>query len=852
MKPGRIILAIVFFVLFIICFYLLVNGWRSYDYEAVFPEDVNIVIQLHRPTEVPLKVLNSSAASKFFDTEKGRQMLDTLNTTLSAAGAGGGGGGAAPPVLYKENVEGVTVYYIGGPLGEGKGSTKAGKGQAPDLDLEQLKKGMAIGGTVVKNVYLAMYGNPAGMMNQMGGEGMPTPNFMAAVDLGRLTAVPRAVLPGKAKPVDELPEGEKLKAGFAFIRNMAVMGDPDGVKRMIHVAHGTSMKDEVTEMNMETGEEVTKTVELNTTPLGKSGRWVESQKAWEAEEPDFRLTLLAPNLLDKLQSDPMMKEMLEGKVEKYGLDRLQALVLSSESGKKGLTLRMSLLSEKGNPLLEMLDGPEKEMEWPGLLPGDFLSGVGANFENYSKLYADLKGIGGGDSDDDSPIATLGDSISKIFGIDGPTAFLDKLAGEVSLIRFHSGTSSHNVYCFEVTSGIEGWFEQVENEVAQREITGAQDAIDLAEAGGAAEFAPGAVMTAVEALEDARANLEAANNANAVALARKASRLAKEAMKTRYKEAKAAIDEAATQDAYTYVYDLQMEAENTLKKASDAYEAGNPVRGRKLSEKAMAMGRCSLYFSRTSSMIQNAENKKAASKAPKDFNAAKDALKKAEASMEEGDYSAASTQAQLAFSLAEKAFTQVTGSEPSEPGEVTIEVEKPDTTLPEVESPRVVNGAEVYTTVGTMGMDYTLMDNTVCMAKPDGLEAYLGTERGNVIKQKKINALFENIPRETQALSIANIYAALEAQGMTMTLDEEMKEFVSGLNLSAGSYLITSPTKVVQATTLPVKLFDGSTGGGARTVTVLVIWILKILLYVFTALFLYLTVKLLIPGKKKAK
>jgi len=557
--------------------------------------------------------------------------------------------------------------------------------------------------------------------------------------------------------------------------------------------------------------------------------------------------------MDKLQSDPTIKEEVGEIAKKYGLDKLQAFVLSSESGKNGLTLRMNLLSEKGNPLLDMLDGPEKEMEWPRLLPGNFLAGAGINFDDYAGLYADLKNIAWEDSpDDDSRIAVFADSISKVFGIEDPTAFLEKLAGEVSLIRFRAGSSNHDVYCFQVVPGAEGWFEQVENDVAQREITEAQDAIDLAEAGGAAEFAPELMITAAEALQSARANLEAANNVNAVALARKASLLAEEAMKTRYNQAKAVLEEAAAQDAYTYVYDLQMAAESAFKQASEAYERADPVKGREMSEKALEMGRCSLYISRASSLLRKAELEKAKSKAPRDFNAAKGILEKAEKSMERGDYQAASTQAQLAFSLAEKAYTQAAGSAPSEPGEMKMEIEKPDTTLPEVESPKVVNGTEVYTTVGTIEMDYTLMDDTVCMAKPDDMEAYLAAERGNVVKQKKISTLFENIPRETQALSITDIYSLLDAQGMTMMLDEEVKDFLSGLNLTAASYLITSPTKLVEATTLPVKLFDGNAGGAARMLTILVIWLSKILLYVFSALFLYLTVRLLVPGKSRTK
>jgi len=322
MKPGRIILAIVFFIFFIICFYLLVNGWRTYDYEAVFPEDVNVVIHLHGPADVPLKILDSTVATRFFRTKKGRQMLDTINAALAAEGEDGG---EAATAIYRETLEGVNVYYLGSPARKAEGAPKAKKGKAPRLDLEQLKRGLTIGGAIVKDIYLAIYGNPTDMKNRMDGEDVPAPNWMAAVDLGRLTAVPRAILPGKAKPLKKLPEGEKPKVAFAFIRNMAVMGDPDGVKRMIHVAHGTPMKAEVTE----------------------KGRWVEARKAWEVEEADFRLTLLAPNLMDKLQSDPTIKEEVGEIAKKYGLDKLQAFVLSSESGKNGLTLRMNLLSEKG-------------------------------------------------------------------------------------------------------------------------------------------------------------------------------------------------------------------------------------------------------------------------------------------------------------------------------------------------------------------------------------------------------------------------------------------------------------------------------------------------------------------------
>jgi fumarate reductase subunit D len=65
---------------------------------------------------------------------------------------------------------------------------------------------------------------------------------------------------------------------------------------------------------------------------------------------------------------------------------------------------------------------------------------------------------------------------------------------------------------------------------------------------------------------------------------------------------------------------------------------------------------------------------------------------------------------------------------------------------------------------------------------------------------------------------------------------------------SGVYLVTTPTQLTYVITLPVKLFDGSTGGGLRFVATLVIWIVKLLLYLLTILFIYMAVKMFRPKK----
>ncbi len=829
MKAGRVILAIVFFILFVICFYFVVSGWRTHTYESVFPEDANVVIQLLQPMDVPLKVLNSSVAKKFFETKTGKVMLAKINTALAA----GGGGDRKQPKIYKEVEEGVTVFHVvPPPKNEEEKAEKKAEGHK--LDLEQLKKGMSVGGAVIKGIYVAAYGNPAKLMES------PEPQWLVTLDIGRSAKMAGGVVSGRAVSLSKKPEDEKPVLAFAFLRNLVILGDPQDVKRAIHVAHGTMMKAKITKTD-DNGNEVAEEVKLNTKPLGESKVWKKAKAAWKSKTPDFRLTLLVPNILAHFMSDEATKAMMCETVEKFGLDKLIALVYSTETGTSGLKIRTTVLSDPGNPLIKIIDQPESEMKWPDLLPDGYMAGAGMTAKNYVDLFNDTSELFG----ESSPTADLATSLKKIFGVEDEKLLLKYLTGEINLIVFATNSESHTVYCINTTPGMHNWMEQTENTVAREEISAAEKMIETAVGGGAESFAAELLTLAQEALEGSRNALEDANSVEAVVLARKANELAETALKTLYNQA----DNILNKKGFMYAWEQQSKAQEQLDAADKAYSAGNAQEGTKLSQKALEMARCAWALEVVMKLLEEAKSAGADSKAASTFTAAGAALSQAKSSWNSGNYSSASTQAQLAASLARQALSQATGSPAPAPEPVMTAPEQPDTTLPEIESPRVVHSAEVYSTVGTKPLDYTFLDDdTMCLASSSNLEAFLGTPRGNAFKNNKMRKLFENIPIKIQGLVVADIYALLKNNGVTASLDEEVGTFVEGLNLLAGVNLETKPTEVAIATVLPVKLFDGHTGGGTRSTTVLVIWVLKLLLYVFTILFLYLTVKLLSPKK----
>ena len=835
MKAGRVILAIVFFVLFIILISLVVKGWRSIDYSSVFPEDVNAVIHIRNPLDVPLKVLESSAARKFFATEQGKQTLEKINAALEAAASGGGGG--EPPPMFKTSVEGVNVFYVAKPPESVEEKKEEKKKPAKKLNLDEVKKLMAIGGAVVKGAHIALYGSPMEFSPE-------NPKILVALDLGRMASVPGKVLSGKAKPASKMPEDVKPLAAFAFVRNLVVIGDPEGVERMIHVVHGSSMKTKVTKLDSD-GNEVTEEATLNTKPLGKSVLWEKAQKAWQSKDIDFRLTLLIPNLLAHLQSDMMFKDQIASLNDQYGLDKLLAFSLSTGTGVSGLKLRIALVAEEGNPVIKVLDQPEVEMKWPDMLPDGFMVGAGMNVGNYTDLYNGAAQLAGGEA----ALAPLAGAVGKVFGVSDVKEFLANLNGEISMFQFKAGENKHMVFCLGVGPGMSNWLESAEGSVADEEIAKAEKKVDAAKAGNAEANSPALFETAVEELENARNALEDGLPVEAVVCARKAGELADASLMALYKKAESVI-ENATARSFRFGYTQETsDAQTLLDEASRKYSSGAAAEGTELSAKAFDMGRAALALTQAAEFIEKAREAGADSKASANYAAAKAALAQAGSSWKAKNYSAANTQAQLATSMARQAIAHATGGPAPEPESMLETPDSPDTELPPSESPRVVHNKEVMLTVGEGRMSYTFADdNTVCLAKAEDIEAYLGLPTGNTFKNEKMRELFKNIPREVQALAVQDIYAIVNAEGLTAMLDEEMGALVEGLNLTGGTFIETNSTGIAITSVLPVKLFDGSTGGGSRSTASLVILALRLLLYLFTILFLYLTIKLLTPKK----
>ena len=822
MKPGRIVLALVFFVLFVVFFLILVKGWATYSYESVFPEDVNAVIQLHKPMDVPLKLLNSTVTRKFFATKKGKEALAAINQALAA-----GGGGGPQPTFYKEDVEGVTVFYASPPAKAPQTAPAAKKPGGTKLDFEKLKKGMAVGGAFVKDIHIALYGNPMEFNPE-------EPKFLAAINLGRMAAAPNKVLGGKAKPMAQWPKTEPAPmVAFAFMRNLVVVGDPEGVKRMVHVAHGTPMKGQIKKTDA-AGNEVKAEVGLDTKPLGKSAVWAKAKKAWIDKTPDFRLTLLIPNLLVHFKSDESMKATLEESGKKFGLDKLVALIFSSDSGASGLKLQTTLLSEANNPLFKLLDQPEAELKWPNLLPNGFVGGAGMNAKSYSDLLTGIEEAFGVES----PLAPLVKSITDILGTKDLKGFLKNITGEISVLAFATDSQVHTVYCVKTAPGIKTWFETTEKSITEETISTAEKKLEAAKTAGAEAYAAEMMARAKEALDAAKKAKEDKNLIEAVALARKSAELANAALMFLYNQAKDILEKNPIMNAT----DQNSKVQDVLNAANDAFNSGNYASGVENSRKALQMVKVAVSLDEAMKLIEEATNQKVPETPGSPLANAKAALTQAKASWDAGNYPVAVTQAQLAVSLAKQAVPKGAGAP-----EETMAPETPtstDTTLPEIESPRVVQKMEVYSTAGVNRMDYSFIDNnTMCVASSGDIEAFLTTPRGNAFKTPNAQELFKNIPREVQGLVLADILAYLKANNMLPEDDKEISAMISSFNLMAGVYLITTPTEATYAITLPIKLFDGSTGGGVRVMAVLVLWVLKLLLYLLTILFIYMTVKM---------
>lgn len=830
MKPGKIVLAIVFFILFIVCIFVVVKGWRNYTYTSVFPEDVTTIIHLQRPMDTPLKILNSTAVNKFFSTKYGKEQLKTLNETLAAMG---GGGGDQPP-MYKGEIEGVTVFYPGAsPPKPENAKPKAG---GKKMSLDEIKKGMMIGGAVVTDIYVALYGNPMDFMNT--GQA----SFMVALDLGRIASLPEKVLSGKAKPVAQFPKDQDKKIAFAFIRNLVIVGDPQGVERMIHVAHGTPMKAKITKTVTEPDSTqevvVTEQIDLNVKPLSNSKVWSNIQAAGLPKNVDFELTLIVPNLVKTLESDEEIKKTIADANKNYGLDKIQAFDLSTESGPDGLKIRTTILADAGSPILKIIDQPEVEMKHNNLLPTGFQIGAGMNAGNYSSLYTDLNLLLG----ESSPLKPIGESISKIFGIADPAAFLANLGGEVSIMVFKTGDKSHNIYCMDAASGMQKWLEDTEANIATSLIATAEANIQAAKAGDAAAFASQMLTEAETELDHAKKALEEGVPVESVASARRASRLASDALLALYKEAETIILEAELNSSNPWGYPSEVqEARVVLDAAKAAYDAKNSAEGVSLSRKSLEMANAISAMSKAAELIQSAKEGPA-------LVLAKTAIGQANTAWKAKNYAAAKTAAVSAKTAAKQAGGALSGSDTEEsPGSA----ENKD--LPQTDSPREIAGTMVYLTVGESAMEYAFLDNnkTICMGAPVDIEAYFGSERGKALVNQKAQELFKSIPKAVQGEAIIDLYSMLITEETKALLpDPELEPYIQSLNLTMGTYIETTPTKATITTVLPIKLFDGKTTGGVRTATSLVLVVLKILLYLLTALFIYLTVRMVMPKEKK--
>lgn len=897
MKAGRIILALIFLLIFVLSALVAVDAIRSVNYQSVFPDDVNAVIVVHRPLDVPLKILNSSEMKKFFATEQGKELQKKMDEVLAGLGAGPK---KEPPALYYESVEGIKVYYpeIVKPIEtatessgesaettteesgeemaeetpaptaeEGEVATPEGAagGEEPPPAVEeqpkkvvgqgvQTKKGgltrtklqqaLGIGGAVVKDLYIGLYGNPMEVMMTQ------KPKFMFAMNLGRLSIFPRLFLPSSAKklPQGRVPgEDATLPVAFAFVRNLVIAGDPEGVKRMIYTLKNKPMKVEtvsvpaVGEGEVATPEKRMETIKLR--PLKSSAVW---QKVKPRINPKatYNFVLLVPNLLNQLKSDPSMQEMLESNAEKYGLFRILGFVHSNQMDKMGLQITNEVVFDPPTPLLKLLDQQEREMTWPALLPDSFTVGGGITADSFPELWESAVVLG-------SLTTTIQDEVVKRFGMDDFKAFLGILGKEISIFQFSDAEGgTHTIHCDSLTPGAKDYFAKLENVAAQSAIAQAETAISGAREGGAEEFAAEAMAKANEMLQNAKTELEQGRKVSAVFQARKAKEVADYALRLIFKKAESAIEAAGEVGAFTHASEQYDAAKSALEEARTAYEQGQWSAGTEASKKALKLGKLAFSFGRAGSAIENAKLADAGTKAAQLFTTAQTAFNMAKSLYAQGMIDEAIAQADLATSQAKKAKATATGGE-GEEYEPTIE-EPPaiDYTVPEAQSPRVVANAEVFRSVGVSPVDYVFMDQgTMCYGTPEDIDAYLNTPRGGALKKPDMMELLGLIPRETQALVLVNLKSLISGMGIVPE-EGDIANFVKGLNLTVGAYAVSKDNTVKLTTVSPIKLFDGSTSSGARGVIVVLFFLAKWLFYIIGLVCLYLAVRAFTAAKKK--
>jgi hypothetical protein len=216
-------------------------------------------------------------------------------------------------------------------------ATPEAKKKAGGMNLAKLKRALGVGGAVVKDLYIGLYGNPTEVMAGA------KPGFMFAMDLGRISMFPRLFLPMAAKtlPPSRKPgEDSDMPVAFAFARNLVIAGDPKGIEEMIHTWKGTQMT-VVTEKPAES-EEATpekKVQNLKFTSLGDSkGKVWKRVKKSLRDKATFSLALLVPNLIEQLKTDPQMQDAITQNSGKLGLSRVLGLVYSNQMDEAGLSV----------------------------------------------------------------------------------------------------------------------------------------------------------------------------------------------------------------------------------------------------------------------------------------------------------------------------------------------------------------------------------------------------------------------------------------------------------------------------------------------------------------------------------
>jgi|GEM_PF-2539452 len=859
MKIGKTVLAVLFVIIFILALLTAVDAMRSISYEDIFPDNVNAVIWIHKPLDVPLKILNSTAARNFFKTQKGQEMEKQINAALAALSAPKKK--TPPPKIFKKDIEGVTVYFpeVIKPAETSESApataeAKAAKGS--EMSLDKLEKLMSVGGAVVKNLYIGLYGNPMEVL----ASGKPA--FMFAMDLGRLSVFPRLFLPMGAKPLpaNRKPgEEESLPVAFAFYRNMLIAGDPSGIERMIHTKKGTPM----TVTTLETpppsaeGEAAApkKKVETITLkPLKYSKLWARLKKSM-APRATFNLVVLVPNLLTQLKSDPQMSDAIEQNSAKFGLTRILGLIHSNKMDEKGLAIATEVVFDPPTPVLTFLNQQEREMAWPKQLPDSFLLATGMTVDSYPNSWKALQGLVG------EQVSELDKHVKNRFGVEKIEDFLGILGKEVSFMVLAGDGSQPMIFCDSVNPQAKDFMAKLEGKAAESALDDANKAVEEAVSGGAETFAAEAVSKAKEALQSAKSALGDNRRVEAVVLARKAKEFAKAGLSTLVNQASATIEAAMGVGAYTYAPDEVEAANGALKDAKGAYENSQPAAGTDAAKKALSLAKLVLAFGKAGTALENAKAAGADTKAAAGFTAAQTALNNAKAAYKQGQIPNAITLADQATVQALQAQAAASGGK-VEPLDVKIQEPVPiDFTIPSVQSPRVVEKSEVFQSVGAEPVDYVFNGpDSMCSGKPDDIDAFLKMPRGEVIKSANLMELMGLMPRETQGLALINGYKALESQGMlpdesgpeespvstaeaNKPKKNEMKDYIKSLNLMVGGYLVTTDDALKMALVSPIKMFDGSTGTAARSATAALFFLAKWLFYILGLVFLYLTVRM---------